>query len=583
MKLRHSFLSVLLVVSTFLWAAAPAGYYSSAETKNTAALRTALQSIITTGHSVTSYAGLWASYQTTDVNPITGKIWDMYSNCGYTWSVDQNSGASGPECTNYNREHSVPQSWFAQASPMVSDLFHIYPADTYVNGMRGNYPFGEVGTATYTSQNGSKLGSSILSGYAGVVFEPLDEYKGDFARTYFYMATRYASVCQSWASGATVVFGSNLGLTTYAVDLFLTWSRLDPVSAKEIARNDAAYSIQNNRNPFIDYPGTEELIWGNNTTGTFSTNQVVTTPTVSTPSSTNILTSSASLGGNITSTGGALLTETGVYYSTTAGFADGTGTKVTASATGTGTFTTSVTGLIASTIYYFKAYATNSAGSSYSTQGSFVTSTPVIVVAPTISSPTTQTANSTNAIVSANVTNNGGGILTERGFYWSTTNGFADGAGTKITVAGTSTGSFSTTIGSLSTATTYYFKGFATNSAGTVYTSQANFTTTSMGSPSYVAGTVIGSGSIMAFGKVASPLSKSVFIKAAGISGNLSVNVTGEMFSASTPTIIKSNADSGFSLTITYNPTTVGSHIGEVSISGGGLSSSYIISLTGEK
>lgn len=582
MKLRLPFLSLLLVVGTFLWATIPAGYYTSAETKNTANLRTALQSIITSSHSVTSYDGLWTSYHTTDINPATGKIWDMYSNCEFTWSVDQNSGVSGPECTNYNREHSVPQSWFGEASPMVSELFHVYPSDTHVNGMRGNYPYGEVGTASYTSQNGSKLGSSSNAGYAGTVFEPIDEYKGDFARTYFYMATRYASVCQNWASGATVVFGSNLGFTTYAVNLFLSWSRSDPVSAKEISRNDAVYAIQHNRNPYIDYPGTEELIWGNNTTGSFSTNQqVVVVPTVTTPSSTSILTTSASIGGNITSTGGANITESGIYYSTNSGFADGAGTKVTASATGTGLFSTSVTGLNVSTTYYFKAYATNSAGAGYSLQSSFVTITPV--VAPTITTPALQTATSTNAIVSANVTNNGGEILTERGFYWSTTNGFADGAGTKIAVAGTSTGAFSTTIGLLSTSTTYYFKGFASNSAGTVYTSQASFTTTAMNSPSFVVGTVIGSGSIMDFGKVSSALSKTVFIKAIGLSGDLTVAADGEMFSASSPTIIKENADSGFLLTITYNPTAVGAHTGQVIISGGGLTNPYTISLTGQK
>lgn len=261
----------LLSLTLYVSATIPANYYNSADAKNTSALRTALQSIITNGHSVVSYSGLWAAYAKTDENA-SGKIWDIYSNCTFTYSTNQCGTYSG-ECDCYNREHTSPQSWFNSASPMVSDLFNVYPTDGKVNGERSNFPYGEVGTASYTSGNGSKLGSSSFSGYSGTVFEPIDEFKGDIARTYFYMATRYAGLCESWSSGAEVVYGSsNLGFTPYAMNLFLKWSRQDPVSAKEIARNDATYGVQNNRNPFIDYPGLEEYIWGNKTASTFSIN-----------------------------------------------------------------------------------------------------------------------------------------------------------------------------------------------------------------------------------------------------------------------------------------------------------------------
>jgi endonuclease I len=258
----------LLFLSINIWATAPAGYYNSADGKNTSALRTALQAIITNGHSVTSYSGLWTAYSTTDRNS-AGKIWDIYSNCSFTYSTSQ-CGTYSSECDCYNREHTSPQSWFNSASPMVSDLFNVYPTDGKVNGERSNYPYGEVGSATYTSVNGSKLGSSGFPGFSGIVFEPVDEFKGDLARTYFYMATRYASECETWSSGAEVVYGSNLGFTPYALNLFMKWSRQDPVSSKEIARNDAVYGVQNNRNPFIDYPGLEEYIWGNRTSSNFS-------------------------------------------------------------------------------------------------------------------------------------------------------------------------------------------------------------------------------------------------------------------------------------------------------------------------
>lgn len=254
---------LLLLLFPLLAIAQPkAGYYNNAIGKSDAALRSALQTIITSGHSVTSYSGLYTAYGTTDINPANGKIWDIYSNCNFTYGTDENHGTTGAECTNYNREHTTPQSWFNEASPMVSDLFNVYPTDTKVNGERSNYPYGEVATASYTSGNGSKKGSSSLASYSGIVFEPIDEFKGDLARTFFYMATRYASECQSWGSGATSLYGSNMGLSSYAVTLFLTWARQDPVSAKETARNNACEKVQKNRNPFIDYPELAEHIWG---------------------------------------------------------------------------------------------------------------------------------------------------------------------------------------------------------------------------------------------------------------------------------------------------------------------------------
>lgn len=260
--MKKLFFLSFLIVPILLIAQPKAGYYSAAIGKSDAALRTSLSSIISNGLSVTSYAGLYTAYSKTDINPTNGKIWDMYSNCNFTYGTDENHGTSGAECTNYNREHTSPQSWFSEASPMVSDIFNVYPTDTKVNGMRGNYPYGEVSSASYTSGNGSKLGSSSMAEYSGTVFEPINEFKGDIARTCLYMATCYASVCQSWGSGATVVYGSNNGLTTYSVALFLKWHRLDPVSSKETARNNAAEGVQKNRNPFIDYPQLAEHIWG---------------------------------------------------------------------------------------------------------------------------------------------------------------------------------------------------------------------------------------------------------------------------------------------------------------------------------
>ena len=134
--------------------------------------------------------------------------------------------------------------------------------------MRANYPFGEVKTVQKQSAGGfSKLGSCSVAGYPGSapVFEPADEYKGDFARTYFYMATAYEPYFAEWATteGGIMLDGTSYpGFRTWAIDMLLKWAADDPVSEKETARNEAVFSIQHNRNPFIDFPGLEQYVWG---------------------------------------------------------------------------------------------------------------------------------------------------------------------------------------------------------------------------------------------------------------------------------------------------------------------------------
>ncbi len=269
MKTRLQLAVLFLLVSILspfgILAQAPAGYYNSANGLTGTPLRLALHNIID-NHTVKSYDFLWTAFKTTDDKP-NGKVWDMYSDkpsgtpaYEYTFGSDQCGNYSG-EGDCYNREHSWPKSWFNDASPMVSDMFHLYPTDGYVNGKRSNYPFGEVNSATWTSTNGSKLGSCSYPGYSGTVFEPIDEYKGDFARTYFYMCTRYYTEDGSWQSNG-MVDGANL--KPWAVNMLLEWHHNDPVSQKEIDRNNTVYGFQNNRNPFIDHPEWADYIWDPN-------------------------------------------------------------------------------------------------------------------------------------------------------------------------------------------------------------------------------------------------------------------------------------------------------------------------------
>lgn len=263
-------LHALILFSVIASAQIPDGYYDSAQGKTGPELKTALY-LITDNHNILSYSALWTAFEDTDLKS-NGKVWDMYSDIPggtppyeYTYGTDQ-CGNYGGEGDCYNREHSVPKSWFNDASPMYTDMFHIVPTDGYVNNKRGNYPFGEVGNASWTSLNGSRVGTSDYPGYSGTVFEPIDEYKGDFARGYFYMATRYENSIAGWNSP---MFDETAypAFTEWALNLLMEWHEQDPVSDKEIARNNAIYQWQQNRNPFIDHPEFVTLIWGDTPVG----------------------------------------------------------------------------------------------------------------------------------------------------------------------------------------------------------------------------------------------------------------------------------------------------------------------------
>ena len=249
-------------------------YYQAADGKKGAALKSALCGVIYNrdegGSLNDAYKALWTHFQTTDKKE-NGKVWDMYSNKReMTFVEDQDKGSGGTtEGEYYNREHSFPNSWFGgKVMPMYTDLHHMYPTDKLVNNKRGNNPFGETNGESYKSANDfSKLGKCTYPGYSGIVFEPNDEYKGDFARTYFYMVTCYEEKLADWynsnaESRATIDGTSYPGFCQWQLEMLMKWAKQDPVSEKEINRNNAVYAIQQNRNPFIDYPELERFVWG---------------------------------------------------------------------------------------------------------------------------------------------------------------------------------------------------------------------------------------------------------------------------------------------------------------------------------
>jgi len=251
--------------------AQPAGYYNTALGKSGEPLREALYNIIK-NHTVLTYTpGLWDAYYTTDVKP-NGKLASIYSDIPggippyeFILGTNQCGSTTGNEGYCYNREHTWPQSKFGKNAPMVTDLWIVYPTDSKVNSERADWPYGTVSSPTFTSQNGTKLGPNTYPGApSGTAFEPIDSFKGDIARTYFYITTRYLGDSASFTDWEMALKST---LKPWAIQMLLQWHHQDPVSAKEKARNEAAFALQKNRNPFIDEPRFADCIWGGNCLG----------------------------------------------------------------------------------------------------------------------------------------------------------------------------------------------------------------------------------------------------------------------------------------------------------------------------
>ena len=255
---------MLLSLCATVTADVPHNYYTALDGKKKEALKTAAHEVIRP-HTVVTYNSLFPTqFPKTDVYPelYNGqkRWWEMYSDNVYYVS----RGWSG-----MNREHSFPKSWWGgDNNEAYTDLFHLYPSESDANMAKSNYPLGEVEDATF--DNGvTRVGYAVSGqgGGAGKVFEPADEYKGDFARTYFYVVTAYQDF--TWKYTYMAQQGDYPTLKPWAVDLLLDWHRRDPVSQKEIDRNEAVYKIQGNRNPFIDFAELAEYIWGSRTSETF--------------------------------------------------------------------------------------------------------------------------------------------------------------------------------------------------------------------------------------------------------------------------------------------------------------------------
>ena len=351
MKIKTLLIVGLLFSVANIFAQIPTGYYDGTTGLSGAALKTKLSQIITNGHQTKSYDNLYNGYPSTDSDNYyekDGSVLDIYSeNPKGTDPYVYQHGSK--QCGNYkvegdcyNREHIFPQGYFNSASPMVSDIHHVVPTDGKVNGYRSSFPFGKVGSANFVSENGSKRGTSASPNYSGTVFEPIDEFKGDVARMILYFATRYESKLSSFKDNDILTNSAFPGVEAWELAVLKEWHTNDPVSQREIDRNNAAYTYQGNRNPFIDQPEYVALIWGTTTPDTEApstpTNLIVTGSTSSTIS----LSWTAS-------TDNIMVATYDIYLD---------GTLKTSSATNSAT----VTGLNPSTTYTFYIKAKDAAG-----------------------------------------------------------------------------------------------------------------------------------------------------------------------------------------------------------------------------
>jgi hypothetical protein len=265
MKKSDFYLSCIFIISFWpvdLMSTVPSGYYYFVQNKKKAELKTALHTHCAPMKELDYGSGAgftWEGFFNTDRRADSTVI-DMYSN-----TIRKQTSFSA--VSGMHIEHSFPKSWWgAYPNNAYKDLFHLYPADASANESKNNLPLGEV-TGTPGFDNGmTKVGKNgFETSYNDGCFEPADEYKGDFARSYFYISTIYENLAPLIQSPMVINNSTYPFWRRWAIDLLLKWNKQDPVSPKELTRIEAVYALQGNRNPFIDYPDLAEYIWGKDT------------------------------------------------------------------------------------------------------------------------------------------------------------------------------------------------------------------------------------------------------------------------------------------------------------------------------
>ena len=260
----------------------PADFYASVDGLQDAQLKVALKNLIVNHTNITYGSGIghtWEVFYYSDRDS-NGYCMDMYCD---DWKILNHPGDVAAGC---NIEHSMANSWWGGSkTPPYNDCYHLNPSNAQANSARSNYPLGvpEKNIKTAGSLRIGQIHHETLNVDFNV-FEPKDEYKGDFARAYLYMATCYGQDANGgypdlpknnkkpyagWridnsdvGSKFAMRNDSYLEFQPWEQAVLIAWHRMDPVSEKEIKRADAVSDFQHNRNPFIDYPYLAEYIWG---------------------------------------------------------------------------------------------------------------------------------------------------------------------------------------------------------------------------------------------------------------------------------------------------------------------------------
>ena len=266
-------LQFLLLAPYFIhiaYAGVPEGYYTAANGKKKVSLKAAMHDIIQPKNLLDYGSGpgrTWSGFYITD-RDAEGYVIDRYSNDRRQFT-STNSAVAG-----MNIEHSFPKSWWGGANNNAyKDLYNLMPCESGINSSKSNYAMGRV-TVVRVNNGCTKVGTGPTTNGTKQLWEPADKWKGDFARDYFYMVTAYSNL--TWTSNGLDMLENNEWPTMqqWAYTLLLQWARQDPVDEIERKRNDDVYSIQGNRNPFVDFPYLAEYIWGDSTNFAFNSENI---------------------------------------------------------------------------------------------------------------------------------------------------------------------------------------------------------------------------------------------------------------------------------------------------------------------
>ena len=248
------------------------GYYDNANGLKKADLKTAMHNIISKANVLGYGSGAgrtWSGFYQTDRYE-DNRVRDRYS-YDVRYFPSTASAQDARAVNGMNIEHSFPKSWWGGAENQAyKDLFNLMPSESSINSSKSNYPMGKVLDDKHG--NGcTKVGTGRAGRESTSLWEPADEWKGDFARSYFYMVTAYSNLTWSGTQALMILQNDEWPtLKEWAYTLFLEWSRQDPVDEIEMNRNEAVFGIQGNRNPFIDFPNLAEYIWGDSIDVAFS-------------------------------------------------------------------------------------------------------------------------------------------------------------------------------------------------------------------------------------------------------------------------------------------------------------------------